>query len=461
MTDELTHTRQLLTLAVQALKAGDMAQARNYAEQASVLSPQIEEPWLLLAYTAQPEQAYEYFRRALQINPQSSRAKAGLAWLNKQASSSQSIPEVILAKDIVTEPLPVPQTVQEFRGRVEPFIYTGPPSQSSLEPNPQKASGSNTQPVKVKKKKNPRFVLAGVAIIMTLILVGWAVSGFTAFGFNRPQKSDDSALERAVQTAVQRSQEEQKTTTPSLTWTVEPSRTIPPTLTSTPAPTRTASPTATSTPQPSATRTATRIPPTPTAVKEISYTVKRGDTLGSIAKQYDISIQLLINANSISNPSSINVGQVLVIPVGGNIPPAPLPTAVVIPAKPNESGKEIHIDISEQHMYAYENGKLVFSYVVSTGIGNSTRIGTFKVLDKIPNAYSSRFNIWMPYWMGIYYSGTLENGIHGLPKLWNGVELWGNLLGQPATYGCIEARTFEIKALYDWAEIGIPVIIRR
>ena len=65
----------------------------------------------------------------------------------------------------------------------------------------------------------------------------------------------------------------------------------------------------------------------------------------------------------------------------------------------------------------------------------------------------------MPNWMGIYYSGTIENGIHGLPLLMNGVELWGSLLGQPATPGCVEAKTSEAKKLYDWAEIGTPVKI--
>jgi hypothetical protein len=85
--------------------------------------------------------------------------------------------------------------------------------------------------------------------------------------------------------------------------------------------------------------------------------------------------------------------------------------------------------------------------VASTGIGNSTRIGTFKVLDKIPNAYSNSFNIWMPYWMGIYYSGTLENGIHGLPKLWNGVDC-----GQPAgktSYPRLYRDETMTKALYE------------
>ena len=175
----------------------------------------------------------------------------------------------------------------------------------------------------------------------------------------------------------------------------------------------------------------------------------------------NVSLQSLIAANKLANPSLIKAGQVLVIPAGGSQPVAAQPTAAANnPGATTGNGKEILIDISEQHMYAYENGNLVFSYVVSTGIGNSTRIGTFKVLDKIPNAYSNAFNIWMPFWMGIYYSGTLENGIHGLPLLWNGVELWRSLLGKPATYGCIEATTPEIKALYNWAEVGTPVIIR-
>jgi LysM repeat protein len=189
--------------------------------------------------------------------------------------------------------------------------------------------------------------------------------------------------------------------------------------------------------------------------------VRPGDTLNLIALRFNISLQNLIAANNILNPSLIQAGQVLIIPNAGLPPGARQPTAGSNPTGPIGKGKEIQIDISEQHIYAYQDGRLVFSFVASTGIGNSTRIGTFKVLDKIPNAYSNAFNIWMPWWMGIYYSGTLENGIHGLPRLWNGVELWANLLGKPATYGCIESRTFEIKQLYDWAEIGTPVIIRR
>ena len=53
---------------------------------------------------------------------------------------------------------------------------------------------------------------------------------------------------------------------------------------------------------------------------------------------------------------------------------------------PTYSGsKHILVDISEQHMYVYENDALVYSFIASTGMGNSTRVGTFSVLNKIPN----------------------------------------------------------------------------
>ena len=46
----------------------------------------------------------------------------------------------------------------------------------------------------------------------------------------------------------------------------------------------------------------------------VDYTVKRGDTLGQIAIEHDVSLADLIEANNISNPNLIHIGQVLVIP---------------------------------------------------------------------------------------------------------------------------------------------------
>jgi lipoprotein-anchoring transpeptidase ErfK/SrfK len=140
-------------------------------------------------------------------------------------------------------------------------------------------------------------------------------------------------------------------------------------------------------------------------------------------------------------------------------PIAPLPLADVSSAP--ALGKWILVDISDQHLYAYENDVLIFSFVASTGMGNSTRIGTFSVLEKIPNAYGATWNIWMPDWLGIYWSGSLQNGIHSLPILWNGSRLWAGYLGTPISYGCIVLGVDESKMLYDWAEVGTAVVIQR
>jgi lipoprotein-anchoring transpeptidase ErfK/SrfK len=122
--------------------------------------------------------------------------------------------------------------------------------------------------------------------------------------------------------------------------------------------------------------------------------------------------------------------------------------------------KYILVDISEQHMYVYEGDVLIHSFVASTGIGNSTRIGNFQVQSKIPNAYASTWNLWMPNWLGIYWSHGLENGIHALPILSNGATLWAGFLGTPVSYGCVVLGTYEAQVLYDWAEIGTPVEIQ-
>lgn len=124
------------------------------------------------------------------------------------------------------------------------------------------------------------------------------------------------------------------------------------------------------------------------------------------------------------------------------------------------SGKYILVSISQQHLWAYDNDQPVYSFVASTGEGNSTRTGDFSVLDKIPNAYGATWNIWMPNWLGIYYAGTLEDGIHALPILSNGQRLWAGYLGTPISFGCVVLGVNESQLLYDWAEIGTPVRIR-
>jgi lipoprotein-anchoring transpeptidase ErfK/SrfK len=130
------------------------------------------------------------------------------------------------------------------------------------------------------------------------------------------------------------------------------------------------------------------------------------------------------------------------------------------PAPSYGGSKLIVVDLSEQHMYVYDGDTLVYSFVASTGMHNATKVGTFAVQDKIPNAYGSTWDIWMPDWLGIYYAGGLENGIHALPILPNGATLWAGYLGTPISYGCVVLDTYDAQLLYNWAEIGTPVKIQ-
>ncbi len=192
------------------------------------------------------------------------------------------------------------------------------------------------------------------------------------------------------------------------------------------------------------------VPGSPPPAAGQTHTVRRGETLSAIARRYGASVWVLARANSLANPGLIVPGQVLVIPGSSNPAPAP-----------GGGGKRIVINLSEQHLYAYQNGALVYSFVISSGkAGSRTRTGNFSILDKYPNAYASTWDLQMPYFMGIYWSGSLENGIHALPILSNGQTLWAGYLGTPASFGCIILSTENARTLYYWADIGTPVVVQ-
>jgi LysM repeat protein len=181
-----------------------------------------------------------------------------------------------------------------------------------------------------------------------------------------------------------------------------------------------------------------------------TYVVRRGDTLAAIAARYGTTVSAIVRANGIANPSLIVAGQRLTIPgasSGGSAAPGA-----------GGTGQRIVVDLSDQRMYVYYNGQLVWNWVVSTGRpGQSTAVGHWKVLNKIPSAWASTWSLKMPYWLGIYWAGSLQNGIHALPILPNGQTLWAGYLGTPVSYGCIILSTQNAQTLYNWVGIGTPV----
>lgn len=121
----------------------------------------------------------------------------------------------------------------------------------------------------------------------------------------------------------------------------------------------------------------------------------------------------------------------------------------------------IVVGIAEQRMVVFEGNKQVFEFVVSTGEpGRDTATGEFEILNKIDMAYASTWNLDMPFWMGIYWAGPLQNGIHSLPTVKHtGYKLWDGYLGQRVSYGCVILGDEDAKTLYDWTEVGTKVKI--
>jgi hypothetical protein len=185
--------------------------------------------------------------------------------------------------------------------------------------------------------------------------------------------------------------------------------------------------------------------------KATDYTLKPGETLQTVGWRMGMPLWKMLEFN----PSW-----------KGRI--APSGTGIVLPPKdamlalPVVTNKRIVISISQQRLWAYQDGALLSEHIVSTGIASSpTMAGVFQVQTHIPNAYASNWDLWMPDFLGIYDAlPGFTNGIHGLPLLSNGVRLWANVLGRPASFGCIILDLKAAADIYSWADDGTVVEIR-
>lgn len=185
---------------------------------------------------------------------------------------------------------------------------------------------------------------------------------------------------------------------------------------------------------------------------ERRHIVAAGETLSSIGFNYGIPYPWIQQLNP--GVESLSVGQEIAIPAADALLP--------LPAVP---GKRIVVSLSEQRTRVYENGQLVWDWPSSTGIaGSPTAPGVFQVQSHEPNAYAGNWDLWMPSFMGIYRpvpTSDFMNGFHGFPTRGNSQLLWTGDLGHPVTYGCILLSSENAALLYDWAQEGVVVEVRR
>ncbi len=181
------------------------------------------------------------------------------------------------------------------------------------------------------------------------------------------------------------------------------------------------------------------------------HVVQPGESITSIAWDYGIPYPYIQAAND--NAQSLSPGQTIIIP--------PADTFLELPAVPN---KRIVVSISQQRTWAYQDGQLIWEWAASTGIDSSpTWPGVYQVLSHEMNAYAGNWDLYMPYFIGVYRpipGSDFTNGFHGYPTRTGGQLLWRGNLGSKVTYGCIMLDDDSVRQLYEWAETGVIVEIQ-
>jgi lipoprotein-anchoring transpeptidase ErfK/SrfK len=212
MNPDLSTAIQATRNAQQALRQGDLRAARRLAEQAAALAPHLEEPWLILAKVAEPEASLAYLERALQVNPNSERARAGMRWAKNRRQTGKE-PDL---QD--TAPIPASRTVR-------------------ASPREKARSG----------RKAIFPWLLGLVFVTTLAVAAWSANATPVLAFIRINGGAAATLPPLNYARADIAK-------PTYTFTPTP------TYTPTPTPTFTPTPTPTFTPSPTFTATRTRIP---------------------------------------------------------------------------------------------------------------------------------------------------------------------------------------------------------
>lgn len=122
------------------------------------------------------------------------------------------------------------------------------------------------------------------------------------------------------------------------------------------------------------------------------------------------------------------------------------------------SGKYIDVNLSTQIMTIFQDGKLLNSFLISSGKrGMDTPKGEHQIYNKSLKPWSKKYSLFMPFWMAITQDGKF--GIHELPEWPGGYKEGKNHLGIPVSHGCMRLGVGAAEFVYNWAEVGTPVLV--
>ncbi len=121
--------------------------------------------------------------------------------------------------------------------------------------------------------------------------------------------------------------------------------------------------------------------------------------------------------------------------------------------------KEIVVSISNESLWAYQDGQMVLSTYVSTGVGDVpetvTPLGYHQILSKYDmqtmEGTISETYYRVPDVPWVMYFDDLGNALHGT--------YWHSNFGTPMSHGCVNLPMDVAEWMYGWAPIGTPVTI--
>jgi lipoprotein-anchoring transpeptidase ErfK/SrfK len=119
----------------------------------------------------------------------------------------------------------------------------------------------------------------------------------------------------------------------------------------------------------------------------------------------------------------------------------------------------LEVDLSSQRLAMCDHGTTLGVFPISSGSRYyPTPTGHFQVNSKSLRAYSTMYNLYMPYWNSFIGNSY---GIHELPEYPNGVKEGANMLGQAISHGCIRLGVGAAETVYNWAPVGTPVEVHQ
>jgi hypothetical protein len=120
------------------------------------------------------------------------------------------------------------------------------------------------------------------------------------------------------------------------------------------------------------------------------------------------------------------------------------------------TGKWIQVNLFEQTLAAYEDNRLIYATLVSSGLEKwPTRPGLFHIwsrllIDRMRGSYepdgSDYYYLEAVPWV-MYFDGS--RALHG--------EYWHDRLGFKRSHGCVNLAPLDARWLYNWTEQGTPV----